>query len=75
MKYVAIIAVVAIVYFVLARHTPVAAVQQSISQSEVAPLTTGSREAAPASTSLKRPFDRTHEVLDQVQKRNGKGEF
>ena len=75
MKYLWLLGAVAVVYFVLARQTPVAAVQQSISQSEVAPLTTGSREAAPAKTAFKRPFDRTHDVLNQVQKRNGTGEF
>ena len=75
MKYLAILAAVAIVYLVLARQAPVAAVSTAVSQSEVTPLTTGSREVAPANTALKRPFDRTHDALNQVQKRNGTGEF
>jgi hypothetical protein len=75
MKYLWLIGAVAIVYFVLARQTPVAAVKQSVSASEVRPLTTGSREAAPATTAFKRPFDRTHEALDAAKKRNGTGEF
>ena len=75
MKYLWLIGAVAIVYFVLARQTPVAAVKQTVSATEVAPLTTGSRDATPASTALKRPFDRTHEALNAAQKRNGTGEF
>ena len=75
MKYLWLIAAVAIVYFVLARQAPVTAVQQSISPSEVAPWTTGSREVVPAKTAFKRPFDRTHEALHVVEKRNGTGEF
>ena len=77
MKYLFLLATVAIVYFVLARNTPVHSVKEAVIQSEVAPLTTGPREpAAPAATSsLKAPLDRTHAVLDQVKARNGTGEF
>jgi hypothetical protein len=75
MKYLWLIAAVAIVYFVLARQAPVTAVQQSVSQAEVAPLTSGSREVPPAKTAFKQPFDRTHEALHAVEKRNGTGEF
>ena len=77
MKYLFLLAIIAIVYFVLARNTPVNSVKEAITQSEAAPLTTGPREpAAPAaSSSLKAPLDRTHAVLEQVKARNGTGEF
>jgi hypothetical protein len=76
MRYVAILAVLAIVYFVLARHTPVTEVKEAMAQAEVQPLTQGPREvAAPATSSIKRPLDRTHAVLDQVKAGNGGGEF
>ena len=77
MKYLFLLAAVAVVYFVLARNSPVAAVQEAVTASEAAPLTTGPSEpAAPAATSsLKAPLDRTHAVLEQVKARNGAGEF
>ena len=77
MKYLFLLAAVAVVYFVLARNTPVHSVKEAVIQSEAAPLTTGPREpAAPAATnSLKAPLDRTHAALEQVRKRNGDGEF
>lgn len=76
MRYVAILAVLAIVYVVLARRSPVAEVKEAMTQTEVQPLTQGPREvAAPAASSIKRPLDRTHAVLDQVKARNGGGEF
>ena len=77
MKYLFLLAAVAVVYLVLARNSPVAAVQEAVAASEAAPLTTGPREpAAPAATSgLKAPLDRTHAVLEQVKARNGAGEF
>ena len=75
MKYLSLLAAVAIIYVILARQSPVAEVTKTIAQPELAPLTSGSREVAPQSTALKRPFDRTHEALSAVQKRNGTGEF
>ncbi len=77
MKYLFLLATVAIVYFVLARNTAVNSVKEAVIQSDPAPLTTGPREpAAPAATnSLKAPLDRTHAVLEQVKQRNGAGEF
>jgi hypothetical protein len=76
MKYVLLLLSVAVIYYFLTRSSPIAPVAQTVAAQEVAPLTTGSREAAvPASTALKRPFDRTHAVLDQVKQRNGNGEF
>ncbi|MEI9895716.1 MAG: hypothetical protein WDN28_17990 [Chthoniobacter sp.] len=83
MKYVFLLATVAAVYFFLIHRVPVAPVVGEITQKEVAPLTTGPRDptaagpAAPAehTNALKRPIDRTKEVLGQVQQRNGTGEF
>ena len=77
MKYLFLLAAVAVVYFVLARNSPVTAVQEAVTASEAAPLTTGPREPAPpaATSSLKAPLDRTHTVLEQVKARNGAGEF
>jgi hypothetical protein len=75
MKYVALLAAVAIAYFVLARHAPVVAVTEAVTQPEAAPLTQGPREPAAPSNPLKAPLDRTHAVLDQVRQRNGNGEF
>lgn len=77
MKYLFLLAVVAIVYVVLARQTPVAAVTAAVTASEVAPFATGQRDPAPpaATSALKRPLDRTHAVLDQAKARSGAGEF
>lgn len=76
MKYLALLAAVAVIYFVLARRTPVTEVKEAMAQTEVQPLTQGPRAvAAPATSALKRPLDRTHAVLDQVKARNGGGEF
>ena len=77
MKYLFLLATVAIVYFVLARNTPVNSVKEAMTQSEAAPLITGPRDPAPpaATSSLKAPLDRTHAVLEQVKARNGAGEF
>jgi hypothetical protein len=79
MKYLLLLGGVAIIYFVLVRNAPVASVKEAITASEVAPLTTGPRAAAPVpgapTTSLKSPIDRTHAALDQVKSRNGDGEF
>lgn len=77
MKYLALLAAVAVIYFVLARETPLDRVQEAVTQTEAAPLIQGPREPAPPATgtALKRPLDRTHQVLDAVQARNGDGEF
>jgi hypothetical protein len=83
MKYVFLLATVAVVYFFLVRKVPLAPVVTEVTQQEAAPLATGPRVApsaaptAPAvrTNSLKRPIDRTHEVLNQVKQRNGQGEF
>lgn len=76
MKYVVMLAMVFGIYFFLGRSAPVAEVKETITASSVAPLSSGPREAAaPGTNALKRPLDRTHEVLGQVGKRNGGGEF
>ena len=77
MKYLGLLVVLVIIYVVLARQSPVDEVKEAIVQTEAAPLTQGGRDPAPASTgsALKRPLDRTHEVLANVKDRNGAGEF
>lgn len=76
MKIIALLIVVAGLYLYFSHQTPVAEVAQIATGQELALLTTGLKDAAPAPTNaLKRPIDRTHEVLGQVTKRNGAGEF
>ena len=65
MKYVFLLGGVALVYFILIRHAPISKVKDAI----VHP------EAAGSGINLKRPIDRTNEVVDQVKSRNGNGEF
>ena len=65
MKYVFLLAGVALVYFVLVHHAPVSQVKDAV----VHP------EASDSAFNLKRPIDRTHEVLEQVKSRNGNDEF
>lgn len=65
MKYVFLLAAVAIVYFVLAHHAPVSKVKDAVAHPE----------SADSGFNLKRPIDRTNEVLNQVKSRNGNGEF
>jgi hypothetical protein len=65
MKYVFLLAAVALVYFILIRQSPDAKVTDAIAHPE----------AADTTINLKRPIDRTNEVLDQVKSRNGNGEF
>jgi len=76
MKYILLLLGVVAIYCVLIRSAPVAPAVQAVTAQEAVPLSTGSREtAAPASTALKRPLDRTHAALDQVKQRNGNGDF
>ena len=76
MKIIALLTVTAGIYLHFSRQTPVAAVAQTVTGQELASLTTAPKDTAPAPTNaLKRPLDRTHEVLGQVAKRNGAGEF
>jgi hypothetical protein len=70
-------------YFFLLHNAPANQAVQAVTQQEAAPLTTGPRgntDPAPGATAphtdfLKRPIDRTKEVLGQVAARNGNGEF
>jgi len=84
MKYLLILATVGAGYFFLLHKAPVAPAVQAVTQQEAAPLTTGPRgntepaagsAPAPHTDYLKRPIDRTKEVLGQVAARNGNGEF
>ena len=70
-----LLAVVAVVYFVLLREAPVKPVAAVVTAEEAAPLISGPRAPGlnPATTALKRPFDRTHAVLEQARQRNGAG--
>ena len=76
MKIVALLVVIGGIYLYCSRQTPVAEVAHAATGQDIAPLTTGPKEAAPApGNALKRPIDRTHEVLGDVARRNGAGEF
>ena len=76
MKIIALLTATAGIYLYFSKPTPVAAVAQAATGQEAAALATAPKNAAPAPTNaLKRPLDRTHEVLGQVAKRNGAGEF
>lgn len=76
MKYLGLLVALVIVYLILARESPIDQVKDAIVATEAAPLSQGGRDPAPGAVStLKRPLDRTHEVLEQVKTRNGDGEF
>jgi hypothetical protein len=81
MRIVSLLIVVLGVYLYFARHSPVASVVDETTIAEATPAGTNPKTAAaPAATpsigqTLRSPIDRTHQVLGQVQKRNGNGEF
>ena len=76
MKIIALLIAIAGIYFYCTRQTPVAEVARTATWQDIAPSAAAPQDAAPAPTNaLKRPIDRTHEVLGQVAKRNGAGEF
>jgi hypothetical protein len=76
MKYLAVLAVLAVIYFVLLRASPVVQVKEAVAQTEMLPLAQGSKELkSKESTALRRPLDRTTEVLGQQKSLNGEGEF
>jgi hypothetical protein len=77
MRFVAVLAVLAIVSLLLTRHSPVESAKDAVAQAEaVAPTPApAAPAAAPTPTALRRPIARTHAVLDQVKTRNGAGEF
>ena len=55
----------ALVYFTLIRHAPISKVKDAVAHPE----------SSDSGINLKRPIDRTKEVLSQVSARNGNGEF
>ena len=77
MKFILLIVIVLAVYFFLVRHAPVKPVAKEVTGKEAQPLSTGGQaQSSPGQSNfLKRPLDRTHEVLDQVKKRNGDDNF
>jgi len=76
MKYLSLLGALAVIYLVLVRQSPVAAVHQAVVAADAATLSTGPRAPAPSpGSALKQPIDRTHAALQQVQARNGDGEF
>ncbi len=77
MKYLVLLVSVAVIYLMFIRASPMAEVSKSMAAPELAPLTNAPSEAAPLppTNALKRPIDRTHQVLGEVSKRNGSGEF
>ena len=76
MKHIALLSLVAGAYLYFTHKTPVAEVSKAATGQELAPLTAGPTDiAAPPSNAIKRPIDRTREVLGQVAKRNGAGQF
>lgn len=76
MKIISFLIVSAGIYLHFSGPSPVAEVASAATGQDLAPLTTGPKDAASAPTNaLKRPIDRTHEVLGQVAQRKGAGEF
>ena len=76
MKPLALLALVAGAYLYFSHKTPIAEVSKAATGQELAPLTSGPREiAAPQSNAIKRPIDRTRQVLGQVAEGNGAGQF
>ena len=71
MKYVVLLAAIGGIYFYFAHQSPVKEVAVVATGTEVVPLTQPAPAAEPARTNaLKRPIDRTKEVLGQVARRN-----
>lgn len=71
MKYAALLVTLAIVYWMFVRVSPLAEVTESMAAPELAPLTSQPEAPAlPPTNALKRPLDRTHQVLEQVGQRN-----
>jgi hypothetical protein len=90
MKYLALLAVLVVIYMVFLRASPVNSVKEAMDQTEMNALSTGPRAAAtapatvrgpapaaatPNTTGLRAPITRTHAALDAVKARNGAGEF
>ena len=78
MKYLFLLATLGVGYYLLSREAPVAAVTESLAETKAAPnisATVTSSDTGASSNALKRPLDRTHAALGQVEQRNGAGEF
>jgi hypothetical protein len=76
MKYIGFILGIAGIYVYFFHHAPTAEVKTVVTAQEVATVSSALPTATPAPTnSLKRPLDRTREVLGQVRNRNAPGEF
>ncbi len=78
MRIVAIVVVLAIVYYIYGRNGDKTSLQNRVAeaQAEAAKVMPAPQAAQPPPTnSLRAPMDRTRQVLDQVKQRNGKGEF
>jgi hypothetical protein len=90
MKYLALLAVLVVIYMVFLRASPMNSVKEAMDQTEMTTLSTGPKAApAPATTAtstsapapaknttgLRAPITRTHAALDAVKARNGDGEF
>lgn len=83
MRIVAIVVVLAIVYYIYGRNGDKTSLQNRVAEAQAeaaqvmpAPQSTQPPAAQPSPTnSVRAPMDRTRQVLDQVKQRNGKGEF
>ena len=76
MKYLLIVGALVVICVMFLRKPSIPPRTETNAQSAAAAVAPVPQPAsAPASTALKRPIDRTHQVLDQVEKRNGAGEF
>ena len=83
MRIVAIVVVLAIVYYIYGRNGDKTSLQNRVAdaQAEAAQVMPAPQSAQPPAAqppptnSLRAPMDRTRQVLDQVKQRNGKGEF
>lgn len=76
MKPLALLTLVAGAYLYFSHKTPIAEVTHVATGQELAPLTTGpTAVAAPPSNAIKRPIDRTRQVLGQVAAGNSAGQF
>ena len=82
MRFIALLAVLGILYVILTRHSPADSAKKAVAEAEaVAPAPVArpaptAPSAAPApTTGLRRPIARTREVLGEVKARNGAGQF
>ena len=75
MKYIGFLLFVAGIYFYFFHLTPAAEVKEAVTGAQLAPIIQPTPASPGPTNALKRPTDRTKEVLSQVQQRNGAGEF